>query len=68
VNYFDRRSLARLFESEGLVEVQTLPYWHAFPLALVAAKLGFALRGRLAARSLWLPQTTLAVAGRKPDG
>lgn len=64
VLYFDASTLSRLMGDSGLLGVQSVPYPHAFPLALVAAKLGLAWRGPGAARALWIPGTTLALAGR----
>lgn len=65
VTYFDRRTLGELLRRGGLGEVRPLPYPHAFPLALVASKLGLPAPGWLAGRRLWIPGTTLALAARK---
>jgi SAM-dependent methyltransferase len=64
--YFDRHSLARLLSECGFESPAPLPYPHAFPLALVAAKFGMKVPDRLADLNIWLPRTTLALAARKP--
>jgi SAM-dependent methyltransferase len=63
ISYFDPRSLRGLMERAGLEEIRRLPYAHAFPLALIASKLGLEIGGRLGALSLWVPWTTFALAG-----
>jgi hypothetical protein len=64
--YFDLRSLERLLQDAGLVDIRRLPWLHAFPLALVARKLGVWVPERLGRRILWIPGTTLALTGRLP--
>jgi SAM-dependent methyltransferase len=70
VMYFDRRSLTRLLSDAGLEEVRPFPFLHAFPLSLIARKVGLGFLGRhiggLGRLPVWLPATTLAVSGRKP--
>ncbi len=63
VSYFDPASLATLMRESGLREVERLPYGHAFPLSLIAAKLGVGVGGALGRTSLWIPGTTLAMVG-----
>ncbi len=66
VTYFDRHSLTHLFERTGFGQVQRLGFPHAFPLGLVMEKLGLSLgNDRLASAGIWIPGTTLALAGRK---
>lgn len=65
VTYFDRSTLGNLLTGAGLGQITEIPYPHAFPLALVAAKLGLGVPPRWAGTSLWIPATTLAMAGRK---
>ena len=67
VLYFDRDSLVDAFHRAGLVDVRTVPYLHAFPAALIARKLGRELPNWLGSISIWIPQTTLAVVGRRPS-
>ena len=64
VAYYDGRSLASLMTRAGLSEPRPLPFPHAFPLSLVAAKLGISFRGALGSINLWLPKTTLALWSR----
>ncbi|WP_321798524.1 class I SAM-dependent methyltransferase [Caballeronia sp. J97] len=63
VLYFDGTSLSRLMEESGLSSVQVVPYAHAFPLPLIAAKFGIELPSSLGRHSLWLPATTIACVG-----
>jgi SAM-dependent methyltransferase len=67
VTYFDRRTLAALLERGGLGSVRALPYASAFSLELIGEKLGHRLPAAWEGRRLWLPATTIAAAGRKPD-
>jgi SAM-dependent methyltransferase len=64
--YFDLRSLERLLQDAGLVDIRRLPWLHAFPLALIARKLGVSVPERMGRRILWIPGTTLALTGRLP--
>lgn len=66
VVYFDFRSLRALMHQAGLVGVCRLPYPHAFPLGLLAAKFGLRVPSRLASLKVWVPATTVAAYGRVP--
>jgi SAM-dependent methyltransferase len=66
--YFDPRSLRALMEGAGLRRVRRFAYPHAFPLSLVAAKLGLALPDAIGRVPLWIPGTTLAMVGVRDDG
>lgn len=63
VLYFDRQSLSGLMERVGLVGIKPLPYPHAFPVSLIAAKLNVSLPSSLNQFNLWMPATTLALYG-----
>lgn len=65
--YFTDRHLRRLFSEHGFSMLQTVPYSHAFPLSLVGQKLGITVPKSIGQWSLWLPKTTVAVAGRLPS-
>jgi SAM-dependent methyltransferase len=68
VLYFDYGTLSSLMRRAGLNDVHRLPYPHAFPLGLIAAKFGFKLPpwgGRL---NVWVPATTVAAYGRVSNG
>ncbi len=67
VLYFDFTRLKSLLEEAGLREVRKLPYPHAFPLGLVAAKFRIALPGPLARLHAWVPATTVAAYGTVVD-
>lgn len=67
VLYFDQATLANLLRQSGLQGVGEIPYPHAFPLALVAAKLHMSLPNRFRQISVWMPQTMVAMYGRLDD-
>jgi 2-polyprenyl-3-methyl-5-hydroxy-6-metoxy-1,4-benzoquinol methylase len=67
VAYFDIRTLCSLMHRAGLRDITRLPYPHAFPLGLIAAKFGLALPSPLAQLKVWLPATTVAAYGRLPN-
>jgi SAM-dependent methyltransferase len=64
VGYFDFRTLSRLMVKAGLSDVRRLPYPHAFPLGLIAAKFGLDIPSALGCLKIWVPATTVAVYGR----
>ena len=66
IYYFDRHHLAGLMQSAGVETVTSVPYPHAFPLSLVASKIGIRVGSKLGRYTIWLPGTTVALAGRKP--
>ncbi len=61
--FFDKNSLYRLMSQAGLIKIQSLPYLHAFPLSLVAAKLGIFLPQVFGKINIWMPGTTIALYG-----
>ena len=65
VLFFDHRTLSRVMTVSGLVEIEPIPFPHAFPLSLIASKLGMKLPNALGGLNAWLPKTTLALFGRK---
>jgi 2-polyprenyl-3-methyl-5-hydroxy-6-metoxy-1,4-benzoquinol methylase len=65
VLYFDRRTLAQLLQTSGVSQVTRVPYPHAFPLPLIASKIGIRLPQAFNRYSLWLPATTIAFTGVK---
>lgn len=65
IHYFDRAGLTKLLADCGASAIEQIPYPHAFPASLVAAKLGISLSGRLGDLALWIPGTTLALTARK---
>ena len=67
VLYFDRYTLVRLLEECGVEHSVAIPYPHAFPLPLIASKLGVWLPDSLNRFSLWLPATTIAIMGVKEN-
>ena len=65
VIFYDVFTLGKLMKEAGLVGVAELPYWHAFPLELVCAKLGIWAPAIFANVNIWIPRTTVCVIGRK---
>ncbi|BBU27668.1 hypothetical protein BTHE68_14020 [Burkholderia sp. THE68] len=63
VLYFDERTLSRLMKERGLDVVEEVPYPHAFPLPLIAAKFGLTVPQALNRYNMWLPATTVACMG-----
>ncbi|OHB31479.1 MAG: hypothetical protein A2X79_01030 [Desulfuromonadaceae bacterium GWB2_53_15] len=61
VLFFNRYSLVGLLKQCGFREARSLPYPHAFPLKLVAAKLNLTPPKRLEKLNIWLPHTSLAI-------
>lgn len=68
VLYFERSTLTRLLKECGVQHAKVIPYPHAFPLPLIAAKLHLKSPAVLNQINLWLPATTLAIAGIKGNG
>jgi SAM-dependent methyltransferase len=64
VLYFDFGTLSVLMQEAGLTNVHWLPYPHAFPLGLIAAKFGVRMPDLLARLRVWVPATTVAAYGR----
>lgn len=64
VAFYTAATLGRLLRETGFEDIERVPFSHAFPLFLVAEKLGLRLRGRLGERTVWIPGTMLALAGR----
>src|SRR4029453_14769434 len=64
VVYFDYRRLSSLMRRAGLNDVHSLPYPHAFPLGLIAAKFGFKLPPWVGRFKVWVPATSVAAYGR----
>lgn len=64
--YFDASTLAALMRKAGLIDVDSLPYPHAFPLALIARKLHVSLPAALRTVNVWVPATTVAMYGEVP--
>jgi 2-polyprenyl-3-methyl-5-hydroxy-6-metoxy-1,4-benzoquinol methylase len=67
VLYFDFRTLSALMYQAGLTNVRRLPYPHAFPLGLIAAKFGLTTSPLLSRLKVWVPATTVAAYGRVSD-
>ena len=64
VLYFDYVTLSSLMYRAGLGDVHRLPYPHAFPSGLIAAKFGLNVPSWLKDFNIWVPATTVAAYGR----
>ena len=64
VLYFDFRTLSALMHRAELSDIRRLPYPHAFPLGLIAAKFGVTMPPLVARLKVWVPATTVAAYGR----
>jgi SAM-dependent methyltransferase len=63
VVYFSFQTLSTLMRKAGLNDVRRLPYAHAFPMGLIAAKFGITLPRPFAQIRAWVPATTVAAYG-----
>lgn len=63
VVYFNFDTLSAVMRQAGLNNICRLPYPHAFPAGLLAAKFGITLPGSLAQIKTWVPATTVAAYG-----
>jgi len=66
VLYFDASTLSGLMKKAGLINLRTMPYPHAFPLALIVSKFRLPCPPILGNANIWVPTTTVAVHGTKP--
>ncbi|MEJ7701978.1 MAG: class I SAM-dependent methyltransferase [Pyrinomonadaceae bacterium] len=64
VLYFDAATLSELMRQAGLIDIEKLPYLHAFPLALIASKLSLPFPAALGKANVWVPATTVALSGK----
>ncbi len=68
VVFYDSRTLALLMRNIGLRDIVEVVYHHAFPLEQVFKKLGLPAIQWLTSTNVWLPATTVSVAGRSEPG
>jgi 2-polyprenyl-3-methyl-5-hydroxy-6-metoxy-1,4-benzoquinol methylase len=67
VLYFDFRTLDMLMSRAGLRDVRRVPYPHAFPLDLIAAKFRLTIPRLMGRSNVWVPATTVAICGTVPN-
>ena len=67
INYFDPPRLSALMRKGGLIDLHSLPYPHAFPLALIATKLRLPFPSAIGNVNVWVPTTTVAIYGTVPS-
>ncbi|HTR44359.1 MAG TPA: class I SAM-dependent methyltransferase [Thermodesulfovibrionales bacterium] len=68
VAFYTKATLTRLLERAGFSAIREIPFLHAFPLGLIAAKFGVPLGGGLGARPIKLPGTMIALAAGGNNG
>lgn len=68
VSHFTKKSLFKLLRRAGYIYLHTLPTPHAYPLGLVASKLGIGVRlpRWLEERPFWIRGNILTVIGLRP--
>jgi 2-polyprenyl-3-methyl-5-hydroxy-6-metoxy-1,4-benzoquinol methylase len=66
--YFTSTNLAALVREAGGQEPLAFPYPHAFPLTVIAAKVGWRFGFRWSRLVVWLPGTTTAVLSKRRLG
>jgi hypothetical protein len=66
--FYEKSTLTRLMRDAGLVSCSHVPYPHAFPLSEVCRKLGLPVPSYLRNVTIWLPATTIAIAGLRRKG
>jgi len=64
VAYYDRDTLTELLNRHGFDAACSIPFPHAFPLAVVLEKLGIRLRSKALAANIWIPGVVLSMAAR----
>ncbi|EIJ41187.1 methyltransferase family protein [Beggiatoa alba B18LD] len=64
VVYYDKNTLKQLFVMNGAVETRYIPYSQAYPLGMIAEKLGVVVPRWVQGWNIWLPATMFAMAGR----
>ena len=64
VCFYNENSLTSLLHKAELTDLKVIPYPHAFPIELVLSKLKIKLPFKIQ-KNIWIPKTTIAVAGRK---
>ncbi len=68
VLYLEHWSLKQLLLEAGFQNIRSIPYPHAFPLSLVAEKLGIRqLPKSMGHLAIWLPKTTFALTASVKD-
>ncbi len=68
VAFYSGKTLRLLLQKTGFVDIQALPFAHAFPCGLIAGKLGIPIKGELSKKPVWLPKTMVALAARIHHG
>jgi SAM-dependent methyltransferase len=68
VAFYTEDTLTRLLHEVGLCHTKRLPFPHAFPLGVIAGKLGMSVPKRLRDRPVWLLKAMTALSARRSDG
>lgn len=64
VTYYGRETLTELLKRHGFDAPCSIPFPHAFPLAVVLEKLGIRLRSKALTANIWIPGVVLSMAAR----
>ncbi len=67
IAFYDESTLSDLLKRCGFSGVVRLPFPHAFPLGLVAGKLGLSIPVALWQKTIWLPGTMVACVAQKHE-
>ena len=68
VAFYSGKTLKLLLQKAGFVDIQELPFPHAFPVGLTAHKFGITVPAKFGKRSVWLPRTMIAQSARSFNG
>jgi 2-polyprenyl-3-methyl-5-hydroxy-6-metoxy-1,4-benzoquinol methylase len=66
VVFYTEKTLFSLLERAGFHKIEKVPFQHAFPLNVIVSKLGIHSQKASCRKSIWLPRTMIALAGRTP--
>jgi SAM-dependent methyltransferase len=64
VAFYSGKTLKLLLQKTGFVDTQRLPFLHAFPVGLIAHKLGIKVPVKFGKRPMWLPGTMTALSAK----
>jgi len=64
VAFYSGQTLRLLLQKTGFYDIRELPFPHAFPIGLIAHKLGLRVPTKLGKRSMWVPKTMVTLSAR----
>lgn len=65
VVFYDGKSMADLLRRAEFHALKPMPFYHAFPLEMIARRLGMTVPGAIGCKIIWLPRVMTALSGRK---